>query len=63
MQPYYVCTIGWRDLAPFASFESGHFAADQVYLLDFNSKKSASLDMSGKVLFFKNQKRISVLKI
>ena len=35
--------VGWNDLVLFAIFENGHFAADQVYFYEFNSKKSANL--------------------
>ena len=36
-------SLGWSDIELFAIFENGHYAADQVYFYQSNSKKSANL--------------------
>ena len=45
-------TLGWSDWAIFAIFEKGHYATDQVYFYESNSKKSANLNARGKVFFY-----------
>ena len=51
-------SIGWSDIYLFLIIENGHYAADQVYFYESNSKKWANLapfsqPMCGKVFAFK----------
>ena len=44
--------VGWSDIALFAIFENGHYAADQVYFYESNLKKIVEFDrMRGNVFF------------
>ena len=50
------CTVGWSDLALLAIFENGHYAANQIYFYESNSKK-------GEICSSRQRKITGVLKI